>query len=110
MPTINQLVRKPRKTPKVKSKVRDLDQSPQRRGVCLSRRSSHGLSASFAIAEGRVIDFEEVPIGCHRAMCAKERRVEVHVVDAPLAGSTDEAGSPFAPLNAAEREAAEHTS
>ena len=35
MPTINQLVRNPRQTPKAKSKVKDLDQSPQRRGVCL---------------------------------------------------------------------------
>ena len=35
MPTINQLVRKPRRTPKAKSKVKDLDACPQRRGVCL---------------------------------------------------------------------------
>src|SRR3954467_12359748 len=35
MPTLNQLVRKPRRTPKAKSKVRDLDASPQKRGVCL---------------------------------------------------------------------------
>ncbi|MFP4144655.1 MAG: 30S ribosomal protein S12 [Phycisphaeraceae bacterium] len=35
MPTINQLLRKPRKTPKAKSKVRDLEASPQKRGVCL---------------------------------------------------------------------------
>ncbi len=35
MPTINQLVRKPRRTPKSKSKVKDLDACPQRRGVCL---------------------------------------------------------------------------
>ena len=35
MPTINQLVRNPRKTPKAKSKVRDLGGSPQKRGVCL---------------------------------------------------------------------------
>ncbi|MFG0248697.1 MAG: 30S ribosomal protein S12 [Phycisphaeraceae bacterium JB051] len=35
MPTINQLVRKPRRTPKAKSKVKDLNASPQRRGVCL---------------------------------------------------------------------------
>ncbi len=35
MPTINQLIRKPRSTPKAKSKTRDLDKSPQRRGVCL---------------------------------------------------------------------------
>ncbi|MBT4524159.1 MAG: 30S ribosomal protein S12, partial [Phycisphaerae bacterium] len=39
MPTINQLVRKPRKTPKVKSKVRDLEASPQKRGVCLQVRT-----------------------------------------------------------------------
>ena len=35
MPTINQLIRKPRKVQTRKSKVRDLDQCPQRRGVCL---------------------------------------------------------------------------
>ena len=35
MPTINQLVRHPRVTPKAKSKVKDLDACPQRRGVCL---------------------------------------------------------------------------
>ncbi len=35
MPTINQLIRHPRKTPKAKSKVRDLGSCPQRRGVCL---------------------------------------------------------------------------
>lgn len=35
MPTINQLVRRPRRAPESKSKVRDLDQSPAKRGVCL---------------------------------------------------------------------------
>ncbi|MDA1008484.1 MAG: 30S ribosomal protein S12 [Planctomycetota bacterium] len=35
MPTINQLVRKPRRDKPTKSKVRDLDKCPQRRGVCL---------------------------------------------------------------------------
>ena len=39
MPTINQLVRKPRRTPKEKSQCRDLDASPQRRGVCLQVRT-----------------------------------------------------------------------
>ncbi len=34
MPTINQLVRKPRKKVKVKSKSAALDSCPQRRGVC----------------------------------------------------------------------------
>ena len=35
MPTINQLIRKPRRSPKAKSKVKDLEASPQKRGVCL---------------------------------------------------------------------------
>jgi small subunit ribosomal protein S12 len=35
MPTVNQLVRKPRRSMVKKSKVRDLDQCPQRQGVCL---------------------------------------------------------------------------
>ena len=35
MPTINQLIRKPRRTPKAKSKIKDIDACPQRRGVCL---------------------------------------------------------------------------
>ncbi|PKO82771.1 MAG: 30S ribosomal protein S12 [Betaproteobacteria bacterium HGW-Betaproteobacteria-11] len=34
MPTINQLVRKPRKAQQVKSKVPALDNNPARRGVC----------------------------------------------------------------------------
>ena len=39
MPTINQLVRKPRRHQAAKSKVRDLDSCPQRRGVCLQVRT-----------------------------------------------------------------------
>jgi len=35
MPTINQLVRKPRRPVSSKSKVKDLAACPQRRGVCL---------------------------------------------------------------------------
>ena len=35
MPTINQLIRKPRRTVPKKSKVRDLAECPQRRGFCL---------------------------------------------------------------------------
>ena len=35
MPTINQLVTRPRRIERGKSKVRDLERSPQRRGVCL---------------------------------------------------------------------------
>jgi len=39
MPTINQLVRKPRRLKTPKSKVRDLEACPQRRGVCLQVRT-----------------------------------------------------------------------
>ena len=39
MPTINQLVRNPRRMPKAKSKVRDLEECPQRRGVCIQVRT-----------------------------------------------------------------------
>ncbi len=39
MPTINQLVRKPRRAPKAKSKVRDIEGCPQKRGVCLQVRT-----------------------------------------------------------------------
>ena len=40
MPTINQLVRHPRRTPKEKSKVKDLNSCPQRRGVCLQVKTT----------------------------------------------------------------------
>ena len=39
MPTINQLVRNPRRNQAVKSQVKDLDACPQRRGVCLQVRT-----------------------------------------------------------------------
>ena len=39
MPTLNQLIRKPRRAPQEKSKVRDLDACPQKRGVCLQVRT-----------------------------------------------------------------------
>ncbi len=35
MPTINQLIRKPRRTPTPINKVKDLEKCPQKRGVCL---------------------------------------------------------------------------
>ena len=40
MPTINQLIRHPRRSPRTKSKVRDLDACPQKRGVCLIVRTT----------------------------------------------------------------------
>lgn len=39
MPTINQLIRNPRNPQKSKSKSRDLDLAPQKRGVCLIVRT-----------------------------------------------------------------------
>jgi small subunit ribosomal protein S12 len=63
MPTINQLVRNPRKTPKVKSKVRDLDQSPQRRGVCLQVKTTTPKKPNSAlrkIARVRLSNGKEV--------------------------------------------------
>jgi small subunit ribosomal protein S12 len=35
MPTINQLIRRPRRSPAARQKTRDLAGSPQKRGVCL---------------------------------------------------------------------------
>ena len=35
MPTINQLIKRPRAKPKYRSKVPALDRSPQKRGVCI---------------------------------------------------------------------------
>ena len=40
MPTINQLIRKPRKVQVAKSKTKDLTASPQKRGVCLIVRTT----------------------------------------------------------------------
>lgn len=39
MPTINQLIRRPRRSPGIKSKVRDIEACPQKRGVCLVVRT-----------------------------------------------------------------------
>ncbi|MCP9874698.1 30S ribosomal protein S12 [Synechococcus sp. Cruz CV-v-12] len=39
MPTINQLIRKPRQVQTAREKTRDLAASPQRRGVCLIVRT-----------------------------------------------------------------------
>jgi small subunit ribosomal protein S12 len=39
MATVNQLIRRPRRAPAAKSKVKDLAQCPQKRGVCLIVRT-----------------------------------------------------------------------
>lgn len=63
MPTINQLVRKPRKSPVVKSKVRDLEKCPQRRGVCLTVKTTTPKKPNSAlrkIARVRLSNGKEV--------------------------------------------------
>jgi small subunit ribosomal protein S12 len=49
MPTINQLVRKPRVSPKAKSKTRDLDRCPQKRGVCLQVKTMNPKKPNSAL-------------------------------------------------------------
>jgi small subunit ribosomal protein S12 len=63
VPTINQLVRNPRRTPKTKSKVRDLNNCPQKRGVCLQVRTmtpKKPNSALRKIARVRLSNGKEV--------------------------------------------------
>ena len=63
MPTINQLVRKPRRSPVNKSKTRDLNSSPSKRGVCLIVRTmtpKKPNSALRKIARVRLSNGKEV--------------------------------------------------
>ena len=63
MPTINQLVRKPRKIVKRKSKTRALDGCPQKRGVCTIVRTmtpKRPNSALRKIAKVRLVNGFEV--------------------------------------------------
>jgi small subunit ribosomal protein S12 len=63
MPTVNQLVRHPRRPQVRKSKVRDLDQSPQRRGVCLlvkTQTPKKPNSALRKVARVRLTNGKEV--------------------------------------------------
>ena len=63
MPTINQLIRKGRKVKPVKSRVRALDQCPQRRGVCLqvsTRTPKNPNSALRKYARVRLTNGQEV--------------------------------------------------
>lgn len=63
MPTVNQLVRKPRRAVATKSKVRDLEQSPQRRGVCLLVRTQTPKKPNSAlrkVARVRLTNGKEV--------------------------------------------------
>ena len=63
MPTINQLVRKPRLPVPTKSKVKDLAESPQKRGVCLIVRTTTPKKPNSAlrkIARVRLSNGKEV--------------------------------------------------
>jgi small subunit ribosomal protein S12 len=63
MPTNNQLVRRGRKTVVKKSKVRDLDQCPQRRAVCLivkTQTPKKPNSALRKVARVRLTNGKEV--------------------------------------------------
>lgn len=63
MPTINQLIRKPREVQTRKSKVRDLDCSPQKRGVCLivkTQTPKKPNSALRKVARVRLTNGKEV--------------------------------------------------
>ena len=63
MPTINQLVRRPRKPQVRKSKVRDLDECPQKRGVCLivkTQTPKKPNSALRKVARVRLTNGKEV--------------------------------------------------
>lgn len=63
MPTTNQLIRYGRKNVKKKSKVRDMDQCPQRRGVCLivkTQTPKKPNSALRKVARVRLTNGKEV--------------------------------------------------
>ena len=63
MPTINQLIRKGRSVKPVKSRVRALDQCPQRRGVCLqvgTRTPKKPNSALRKYARVRLTNGQEI--------------------------------------------------
>ena len=62
MPTINQLVRKPRRKQVAKKKNVSLDQSPQRRGVCLLVKPQTPKTPTSALRKvaGRVRDLPGV--------------------------------------------------
>ncbi len=63
MPTINQLVRKGRKTRPAKSRVRALAQCPQKRGVCIqvtTRTPKKPNSALRKIAKVRLTNGQEI--------------------------------------------------
>ncbi len=65
MPTINQLVRKGRRTPRVKSKSPVLESSPQRKGVCLQVKTTTPKKPNSAlrkVARVRLTNGKEITV------------------------------------------------
>ena len=63
MPTINQLVKRPRKDPAANNKVKDLNACPQKRGVCLQVKTQTPKKPNSAlrkIARVRLSNGKEV--------------------------------------------------
>jgi small subunit ribosomal protein S12 len=60
MPTINQLVRKPRRAPRTKSKVPALAGSPQRRGVCTRVYTTTPKKPNSALRKVAKVRFEVI--------------------------------------------------
>ncbi|MCC5829398.1 MAG: 30S ribosomal protein S12 [Phycisphaeraceae bacterium] len=63
MPTINQLVRRPRRTERAKSKTKDLEANPLKRGVCLlvkTQQPKKPNSAQRKVARVRLSNSREV--------------------------------------------------
>lgn len=63
MPTINQLIRRPRRSQATKSKTKDLASCPQKRGVCLTVRTTTPKkpnSAMRKIARVRLSNGKEI--------------------------------------------------
>ena len=61
MPTINQLIKRPRVKPKYRSKVPALDRSPQKRGVCTKVYTTTPKKPHSALATGWRGKSSEVP-------------------------------------------------
>ena len=53
MPTINQLIKKPRKRSRKKTKSPVLEQCPQRRGICLQVKTITPKKPNSALRKGR---------------------------------------------------------
>jgi hypothetical protein len=65
MPTINQLIRKPRRAPVKRNKVPAMQESPQKRGCLHARLHDHAEEAELGAPQGRQGTPDE-PVRSHR--------------------------------------------